>query len=147
MGRRVVLSFTSRPERILPGTFGRFAQLSVPYPTRESAVGHALPLLGGEHLLHTHRVAARSLKERLKLLAMRRLRRCSPFGGLLGTAQDTSHRVTRELQQAADLAQWPTLGGQRAYHTADFGRDHGSLPAAVPLARPAVPRSHSGSSR
>src|SRR5438876_894322 len=106
MGRRVVLSFASRPEDILPGAFGWFAQLGLPYPTSESAVRHALSLLGSEHLLHAHRVAACSLKERLKLLTMHRrhrLRRCSRFGGrLLGAAQDTSNRVTRELQQAAD---------------------------------------------
>jgi hypothetical protein len=115
-----VLSLGSRLEPIFARTLRRAAQPYLSDPTRQRAVGYVKIIVAGEQLLDAHDVAARPSEGVLECgqglrVAGRRRRRFAPV-----LAQDAAHGVTRELQQAADLAQAPALRFENVHAVADL---------------------------
>jgi hypothetical protein len=91
---------------ILPGTLRGIAQLCIPDPPRQGAVGHVQSGLAGQKFLHPHPVAARAFEGILEpgqRCSIARRRGCSWLAILL--PQNAAHRITRHLEQPADLAQ------------------------------------------
>lgn len=115
-----MLSLGSRLEPIFAGTLRRAAQPYLSDPARQGAVGYVKIIVAGEQLLDAYDVAARPCEGVLECgqglrIAGRRRRRFAPV-----LAQDAAHGVTRELQQAADLAQAPTLRFENVHAVADL---------------------------
>ena len=111
-----MLSLGSRLEPIFAGALRWAAQPYLSDPARQRAVGYVKVIVAGEQLLDAHDVAARPFEGVLECgqglrVAGRRRRRF---------AQDAAHGITRELQQAADLAQAPTLRFENVHAVADL---------------------------
>jgi len=104
MRRGVVLCFSAWSVPIFPRTPWRATQPRCSDPARQRAVGDFKLILIGEQLLHAHDVAARSSEGILQSgqgLCVAGRRRGS---GAALPAQNAADRVTRQLQQPADLA-------------------------------------------
>src|SRR5262252_5602207 len=124
MRRGVFLHLLARGLVVLAGTARRIAQLCVPDPPRQRAVGHLQSSLAGQQFLHAHPVPARTPEGLLELgqdsgIAGQRRR---ALASLL--AQNAAHRITRQLQKPADLAQALALRPEKLYAVADLDRDH-----------------------
>ena len=115
-----MLRLSAWRELIFAGTLWRAAQSRFSDPARQRAVGYVKIIVAGEQLLDAHDVAARPFEGVLECgqglrVAGRRRRRFAPV-----LAQDAAHGTTRELQQAADLAQAPTLRFENVHAVADL---------------------------
>jgi hypothetical protein len=118
-----VLHLLAGREAILARTRRRTAQPCLPDPTRQGAVGHLQIVLRGNELLHPRDVAAGARKGILELPQQVRLAGRRRRG--VGLTQDAPHRIARQLERTADLAQGPALGFEQADTVADLDRDHG----------------------
>src|ERR1700730_16325854 len=107
--RRVVLSLGSWGMPIFARSPWRTAQSRISNPARQRAVGDLQRIFVGEQLLRAHHVAACPLEGVLEPGQDLRLA-CRRRGATFARAQNTAHRITRELQQSTDLAQAQTLG-------------------------------------
>ena len=124
-----MLHLCAGTEVIFAGTLRWLAQLRLADPTRQAAIGD-LETVRGEQLLGAHGIAA-GLCERRRdpLAAGGNLRRNSWLGLRLGRrlAQNMPHRITRQLEQPADLAQAVALRFQHMHARTDLRRNHGRL--------------------
>ena len=122
--RGVVLHLLARLEVVFARPFGRRAQSGLAHPAGERAVRQHQAVLVGEDLLNAHGIAADAFEGGLEPVAGRRIEghRCLRCG--IGVAQDAAHGITRQLEQAADLAQGASLRLQRPHGIADLDRSH-----------------------
>jgi len=120
-----MLSLGARGEPIFARTPRRAAEPRFSDPARQRAVGYVKIILAGQQLLDAHHVAARTAEGILESGQCLRVARRRRSGFTLVRAQDPAHRVTRELEQTADLAQAMTLCLENTDAVADLreGRD------------------------
>ena len=109
MRRRVVLHLLAGHEVVLAGASRRTAQAGLPDPSGQRAVVHVEAVVS-QQLADAHHIAAGALEGRLHPQQRRFVTRWRLGSVASRLTQDTPHRVARQRQEAADLAQAVPLG-------------------------------------
>jgi hypothetical protein len=122
--RGVVLHLFAGAEVVTPGALGRLAQVGLAHPARERAVGRHLAVFVLEDLRHAHGVALRAGIHVLQPLLQCRVQRRGARRRWHYLAQDAPHRVTRDVQQPADLVQRVALRLQGPHAVAHLDGRH-----------------------
>jgi hypothetical protein len=123
MRRRVVLHLLSGREVVFAGAPRRGAQRSLPDPTGQGAVAHVETIVGQQFLDADH-VATGPLEGGLQPGQCRLVAGSRLVNGSAWLTQDAPHGVTRQGEQAADLAQAVPLCLQGVHRVTDLGRGH-----------------------